>query len=321
MMKSVALFDSVQHDEEYILVNAVTESSVDDYRDDDDSYDYCDDVYSLQSAPPSFLQLQQQGIQEDFFEKEPHASLDDEDLLILLQGMALSSVIVEEQESQEFFQKTSSSELEETKEEEDILSDTQTHPEWNARLDVENSTAGEYYGVCAKQHNPSTASFEEEKTDDYYPFSLEEAAKQADYTFVPDADVEEVQVLPKDDRDDSTPSSFKTTDESSYLEEQSETSSIVSNGGGGRLSNKKRRKKMKLAKKAAASAAATASLSSVTPLPRAPTSTRTRAATKKNTRQVIKRNKKQIVSIAIACATEAIDSYKQEVRLTSKNIM
>jgi len=78
-----------------------------------------------------------------------------------------------------------------------------------------------------------------------------------------------------------------------------------------RLSNKKRRKKMKLMKRAAAAAAAAAALSEMTAyVPTAPTlpsSPKTRRKPKTASRA------KKTSSVAVACATETMEAYRQEI--------
>jgi len=80
-----------------------------------------------------------------------------------------------------------------------------------------------------------------------------------------------------------------------------------------RLSNKKRRKKMKLMKRAAAAAAAAAALSEMTAYqPTAPTlpppSPKKSRKSKSTTR-----SKKVLTNVAVTCATETMEAYRQEL--------
>lgn len=83
-----------------------------------------------------------------------------------------------------------------------------------------------------------------------------------------------------------------------------------------RLSNKKRRKKMKLMKRAAAAAAAAAALSEMTAyVPTAPTlpsSPKPRKKVKSSNRA------KKVSSVAVACAAESMEAYKQELATKKK---
>lgn len=84
-----------------------------------------------------------------------------------------------------------------------------------------------------------------------------------------------------------------------------------------RLSNKKRRKKMKLMKRAAAAAAAAAALSEMTAyVPTAPTMpsspSRSRRKAKSSSRS------KKASSVAVACATESMEAYRQELANNNK---
>jgi hypothetical protein len=55
MMQSVALTDSCQHDEDFVIVEShvVSDVELDDY-DDDEEYDYCEDAYSAPSVVQPF---------------------------------------------------------------------------------------------------------------------------------------------------------------------------------------------------------------------------------------------------------------------------
>lgn len=82
-----------------------------------------------------------------------------------------------------------------------------------------------------------------------------------------------------------------------------------------RISNKKRRKKMKLMKKAAAAAAAAAALSEMTLSGRAMSKPSKVAAPKKKSKGNPSRfQSKRVANIAVACATESISAYKDELR-------
>ena len=116
MMQSVALTDSVQQDDEYVLVQSPLnfgaagtlddeeENDADNDDDDDDgSYDYCDDAFSPLSEPEAFLVDQTflpETIQDDFFghlqskQRIVQGPDCDNNVKILLEGMRISSSVI-----------------------------------------------------------------------------------------------------------------------------------------------------------------------------------------------------------------------------------
>lgn len=109
-MQSVALTDSVQQDDEYVLVQSPfdfgatgtlydeEENGIDDDDNDDDggSYDYCDDAFSPPLVTESFTvdrPFLPETIQEDFFGPLQNKH-DSDNVKILFEGMRISSSVI-----------------------------------------------------------------------------------------------------------------------------------------------------------------------------------------------------------------------------------
>lgn len=303
-MKSVALTDSVQPEEDYVLVQALDAcSETGDICDgDESSYDNCDDAYSLYSAPQSFA-IDSQALQtfhDDFF--DPTLTSFDESLgeenstdefKILLQGISSISPVTDLATDHLDPRLPGLSPLSEKS----LLAlDDLLDPLWQigggAIADVDDSTTG----------------YDEAPTID--------------------ADDEGKAELPREDRDeveDAFGGEESAEDRALELSSiEDETAEAVAedvdrkmmSSRASRRSNKKRRKQLKLAKKAAAAAAAAAAIShlAMTTTNRQPTP----AKNKQIQRLARKKSRKQVSSVAVSCATKSILSYKQDCYLRSK---
>lgn len=104
--------------------------------------------------------------------------------------------------------------------------------------------------------------------------------------------------------------------------ENSEQLKLLAPGGGSRLSNKKRRKRVKMIKKAAAAAAAAAALAEMNKSSIPPTSPhRNVQQPRPKSRKASSKSKKQLshaTNLAVACATESLESYRHDHNLKVK---
>mmetsp|Transcript_37197 Transcript_37197/g.111362 ORF Transcript_37197/g.111362 Transcript_37197/m.111362 type:complete len:256 (-) Transcript_37197:291-1058(-) len=133
------------------------------------------------------------------------------------------------------------------------------------------------------------------------------------------------------DHSEATPSScIKATDETEFKsttptepiskdDKPMEQPKLLAPGGHNRLSNKKRRKKVKMLKKAAAAAAATAALAEMNKASIPPTSPiRNVQKTRNSSSTKIKKQQSHGNNLAVACATESLESYRHDHNLKKK---
>lgn len=293
MMKSVALMDSVQNEEDFVLVDVIDDASI-----SHSSYDCCDDAYSLHSAPQS-LAIDSNAFQtfhDEFFEAPLLRSFDDDlsciessaaDVEILLQGI---SSMMSESDFKRLMPEPSYAEGINYSGNTWLASEGRTFgsPTSRRMSDVQASLLACDSAPPMAQRRQSGSSVSTQTTLSSSENEDEGILGASLYNNSAGVDV----------RDDITCS----------MKNQSALS------GGSRLSNKKRRKQMKLAQKAAAAAAAAAALShlSIAATRMSP------ARSKQIRRHIQKTNRKQVTNLAVACATESIGNYKEQCLLKSK---
>jgi hypothetical protein len=301
MMQSVALTDSCQHDEDFVIVEAEgTHNCVPTYVYDDDddldSYDYCEDAYSAPLVAQPLTTDPALTFQHEFLDYPLSYNLNQEGQhsspsacvpKILSPGISLIP----------FGEANSSDEAEADSVEGSI-----------AASEISTSTRedeGEKERISRRVHQVKDSDTDNDGTDSDAAPSASSGSSVAG-----DGGSDSLRYT-----DPFAPMSTK-RDESSRASSSSSSSSVVSASAHqktpsvsddssahstsskmSRVSNKKLRKQLKSAKKAAAAAAA-AALS--------PTS-RNKKTTKKS-------NKKQV-----ACATQGLASYREEVSRNNKN--
>lgn len=339
-MRSVALSDSSvvaasrqrakeqqrqQDIDDFVFVHAAGDE---DDGDDEASYDYCDDAYSLHSAPQSFaLDCRAlQSFQEHFFENPPPAAAapNDEEAPLL----SFEDVLNE----------SSTDEVEILLEGLSSIVDEPPDPAVACR-ELLPSTAAERLLECpfASEHSTFRPGASDEKKSTLrassHSYGGEVCPLQQPF---PKIDAGSIMYSSTGvGSDDCDVSRIPSSDEKPHYDLTVSTDSNDSVTGscrGSRKSNKKRRKQLKLARKAATAAAAAAAISQLTLSPTRrhqtattlppPVSTAATTATrnKKLQRRLKKSNKKQVANIAVACATESIAAYKEERLRKSKKV-
>ena len=286
MMESVALYEShIVEDTDYVLVepqqNNGNNMEIDD---DDDSYDYCDDVVSMLSVEqPSSLSVCSDlpSIDPTAFGIEPTKEMkserrprlisfgNDEDEARIRSERFQSSIetLDEEMGSQEHgFDSTGTS----------IVDSTEDSDETPERETLAESTE---------------ESDEQSETE-----ALAESTAESD-------DRTETETAGPPPSGSTATSMAGATKESLKAHKETAAPPPIKS----RLSNKKRRKKMKLLKKATAAAAAAAALSEMTalvpsPVPTGPTTPRRKT-----------KASKKASNVAVACATETMEAFRQEL--------
>jgi hypothetical protein len=308
MMQSVALTDSCQHDEDFVIVEALeSEASYgtntipayvyDDNDDDDDyddlaSYDYCEDAYS----EPETLTFQ-----HDFLDYPLSYNLNQEGTTnsnssacvpkILSSGISLFS-----------------------------------YGEANSSDEAEGDSVKGSTSIAASEISTSTreegggGEKERSRRNDQYSDAAPSASSESDSHSLRYADTAPFAPMThmstkreESSRASSGSSSSSVVSSNTYQKTQSvgDDSSVQSTSSKtsqSRVSNKKRRKQLKLAKKAAAAATAAAALS-------AHNNRHKKSPTRKNPMAVRSSNKKQV-----ACATQGLASYREEVIRNNKKL-
>lgn len=297
MMKSVAL-DAAPQEDDYVVVDA-GESEL---FSDEASYDYCEDAFSLQSAPQSFAidSIALKTFQDDFFEQpsffDGYADETVDEIQILLQGISS-------------FDELDSDKPDAAPPELSSVSDK------SVGNDGEDDESTEGSELDELSTSPSAVDVDDDEEEEEAPAedSAESTAPRDDESRN-DSDLEKSQETLK--RSDSL--------ENKLLAMAEEVDDLMNGTKMGRLTNKKRRKQRKLAKKAAAAAAAAAALSQLsltaTTISKTPTPPRIEKVVRRKLRKV-QATKKQVANIAVACATESIAAFREECLLNSKKVM
>jgi hypothetical protein len=309
MMQSVALTDSCQHDEDFVIVDAMDVEDIHhisttcSYEDDLESYDYCEDVYSVQvpavihsftagtetdTDTDSSKALQTVTFQHDFLDYP----LSYEHNLNQVEGdsHADSYGYEHEHEREHADGDANASERQHSFVRNMHSPGISLGPfgEANSSDETEGESASVSVGgsIAAFERKMPTSATRGEKETKAFALTTQKREEQTQSRVSSSSDKDSAYEKAQTGEDDSSVSS---------------TSSKTSNS---RVSNKKRRKQLKLAKKAAAAAAAAPALSSGL----SPTR-------KKPTRKLIpvrSSNNRQV-----ACATQSLASYREEV---SRNI-
>jgi hypothetical protein len=325
MMKSMALTESAvdSHStsagvteecdaEDFILVSSSPNAESANWEvsfDDDASYDRCDDVCSLYSAPPQSLAIESNALdsfQKDFFSRGGRAdainkatTATEDFLLHDFSAMGLSSGGIIDLPDDDL---------------RDLI----------ATFSVDDDDGDDIDGQLPPPFETSDSSVSGasnvQESDD-------EDGGDAIAKLHPDAWGKAPVVNStgsEPDRDNNPASSDDDDDIESILDEAMSKKVLIKPT---RLCKKKRRKQLKLTKKAAAAAAAAAALSHfgsmVGTAPPSSTSARGGATSKgpnggKLNKRNASRSRKQIANIAVACATESYASYREECLRKSK---
>lgn len=320
-MKSIALNDSVHHDDEgFVIVDAEFDSSLLLLNDDDtcsaggdeDSYDHCEDAFSFsslhQTLPASSLLP---TVQDNFFDPPPGQEV--EFLLppvIPLSPSLLSEVAELDLAETEDVLSCSidlalyePSDLEETQE--PVLSPLKTPQEDDTVQEDEENTApaavvmGDSLGPeHSMPENPIVPEIPPVSSDtpDEARFASSEEEEGCTTTSSSSSD----QVAARSDDGEALGSTDDGEDEveSSGSDGKWDDNTVVTS----RLSKKKRSKQLRLAKKAAAAAA----LGQFT----------LRSPNKRKLRS--KGRNKKVANIAVSCAVQSLADYKDEVERSSK---
>jgi len=320
-MQSVALSDSChQHEEDFVIVDALCEESdhvCDDDTADDESYDYCEDVYLVPSVVQSFVMTDNHALQtfhqEDFLDCPLPFNLNNE-------GEGAGGI--EEAAERSGVNKIQKQGISMWPFEEANSSDD---------ADIE-SVAGSVVAseISASEVSTSTQGDKESSRGRFHvkkDQAEQHVSNQASDTGGDNSSASSLSKssssAKRNGANVSSASSYNTT-EHQYLcsitdgavtgNDQAPTgddSSVYSstNSKVSRISNKKRRKQLKLAKKAAAAAAAAATLSHMSAVTSRSSPNRV-SHSKKATRKLVGRvsNKKQV-----ACATQTLASYREEL--------
>lgn len=310
-MKSIALNDStiVPHDDDdYVLVQPTTVEGQEMRLDDDEeSYDHCDDVYSLHSAPQSFAIDSQalQRYQDDFFATEGQSRLSEstQDIQILLQGISTMVSSSNDQKNSEYQSDGNNCErLPELSSVSERSLEERLSPLDPAAFVVSDAdSVGSLSPPDCQEHDSASIA-------DRVPGEVALACPASSKQRTEQRDVEDTHSAHQQE------SSFSMAKQATKHQEDRQDAPPKHKTS--RLSNKKRRKQLKLAKRAAAAAAAAAALST-TNLP-----TRTHTPSPARTKQAIRlmaqqtktkpKTKRPANNIAVACATDTMARYRTE---------
>jgi hypothetical protein len=335
MMQSVALTDSCQHDEDFVIVEAL-ESDVeaygnipayvyDDEDDDDDdyddlaSYDYCEE-YSVASVVQSFTTsdnlesqaaLESLTFQHEFLDyplsynlnqEGQHSNTNSSSVCvpkILSPGISLFSFgeanSSDEAEGDSVKGSIAASEIStSTREERSRRNDQKVKNKDNGNDGADSDAAPSASSGSSVGGGGGSDSHSLRYTKPFAPMTMTTTKRE------------------ESSRASSGSSSSSVVSSNTYQKTQSvgDDSSVHSTSSKtsqSRVSNKKRRKQLKLAKKAAAAATAAAALS--------PNSRTKKSPTRKIQMAVRSSNKKQV-----ACATQGLASYREEVIRNNKKL-
>ena len=304
MMQSVALTDSVQHDDDFVVVEAPIGSDDTTSYDDEASYDYCDDVFSIASIAQSFSVSSHalQALQEDFFDY-PHPNFlnktGEEGLPADLQELRISSVEAAADDDDDT--KPAASELNATVSYNFEISPEETSIHAKEIPDAAtNESTGDGQESSPSEDSASAESGSEKESSDttnegrtYSHSSGGESRSSRTLSSSFDGEKEDSGGSTDEDKVEAVASAVETA-----LGKKSS-----------RLSGKKRRKQLKLAKKAAAAAAAAAALGQMT-MP-----VQTSARGKKSRQTTTRSSGKKVANIAVSCVTHAVTAYREELRL------
>jgi hypothetical protein len=326
MMKSIALNDSVHHDDEgFVIVGAEFDSSLLLLNDDDicsaggdeDSYDHCEDAFSFsslhQTLPASSLLP---TVQDNFFDPPPGQEVE----FLLPPAIPLSPSLLSEVAELDLAEREDvlscsidvvlyePSDLEGTQE--PVLSPLKTPQEDDTVQEDEENTApaavvmGDSLGPePSMPENPIVPEIPPITSDTPDEARFASSEEEGGCTTTSSSSSSH-QVAARSDDGEALGSTDDGEDEveSSGSDGKWDDDTVVTS----RLSKKKRSKQLRLAKKAAAAAAAAAALGQFT----------LRSPTKRKLRS--KGRSKKVANIAVSCAVQSLADYKDEVERSSK---
>lgn len=298
MMESVALNESrvIVEDIDYVLVDAAEPKNTNAMELDDDSYDYCEDVESILSVerPPSSLSVCSDlpSIDPTSFGIETMTTTKEEP-----KPVRRPRVISFGNDEDEL--KTRTGKFESNIE---PLDEQMVEADSGVGVEDDPSGDGDDRKIPAVEFETSGEPLDEQMNE------AEQNLEPPVVTLV----TAEPEPMMEEEQEEKMFSESEERIESiaeKALEDMKPTTS--------RLSNKKRRKKMKLMKRAAAAAAAAAALSEMTAyVPTAPTLPS--SPSRKTKKPKSSKTRKAHNSVAVACATETMESYRQELANTKK---